>query len=138
MSRKAIFAADAPAPAGPYSQAVAAAGRFVFTSGQLPLDPATGKLVAGDIKAAVRRTLQNIRLLLRSAGADLKDVVKVNVYLADIADARAMNEAYAEFFSDEPPARTTIAASLPGGAMVEMDAIAVLGDQPASGQSRFA
>jgi 2-iminobutanoate/2-iminopropanoate deaminase len=126
MFRSVVLAAAAPPPVGPYSHAISAAGRFMFTSGQLPLDPATGKLVAGDVKAHVRRSLENIRIVLQAAGAELKDVVKVNVCLANIADAKAMNEVYAEFFGVEPPARTTLGGSLPAGALVEIDAIAVL------------
>lgn len=127
-TRQTVFAADAPRAIGPYSHAVKAGG-LIFTSGQLPLDPATGKMVEGDVRAHVRRALENIRLVLRAAGADMKDVVKVNVYLASIADGKAMSEVYAEFFPVDQPARTTVGAVLPAGALVEIDAVAALAGQ---------
>ena len=122
--KKLVVTKDAPAAIGPYSQAIDAGG-FVFLSGQIPLDPATGKMVEGDIKAQVRQALTNIRAVLQSAGVDLADVVKVSVFLANIADGKAMNEVYAEFFPADPPARTTVGASLPAGAGVEIDVVAV-------------
>jgi 2-iminobutanoate/2-iminopropanoate deaminase len=126
MHRTTVSAADAPKAIGPYSHAVIAGG-LVFTSGQLPIDPATGQIVPGDdAKAHVRQALRNIQAVLRAAGADLKDVVKVTVFLARIADAKAMNEVYAEFFANDPPARTTVGATLPAGALVEIDAVAAV------------
>lgn len=126
MPRKAIYSNEAPKAVGPYSHAVSAGG-LVFTSGQIPLDPASGQMVVGDIRVQTRRVLENLRAVLRSAGCDLSDVVRVGVFLANIGDAKAMNEVYAEFFpaASDPPARTTVAvAGLPGGALVEIDAVA--------------
>jgi 2-iminobutanoate/2-iminopropanoate deaminase len=125
MERKTVFAPEAPKALGPYSHAVRA-GQLLFTSGQLPMDPATGQIVAGDARVQVRRALENIRTVLRAAGADLGDVVRVGVFLANLADAKAMNEVYAEFFPASPPARTTVGAALPAGALVEIDAVAVI------------
>ncbi len=123
MERKAIAAPDAPKPLGAYSHAVRAAG-LLFTSGQLPIDPSSGRPVGGDVKDQVRQALRNIQAVLRAAGLDLPDVVKVTVFLADISQARSANEAYAEFFATDPPARTTVGAALPAGFAVEIDAVA--------------
>lgn len=125
--REIIVTQEAPAAIGPYSQAVRAGG-FLFCSGQIPLDPATGKLVEGGIEEQARRVLRNLEAVLRAAGAGRKDVVKTTVYLADLGDFPKVNAVYAEFFPDAPPARATVqAARLPGGALVEIDAIAVAG-----------
>jgi 2-iminobutanoate/2-iminopropanoate deaminase len=123
----------APAAIGPYSQAqvvrLHGGERMVFTSGQIPLDPARGELVTGDIGPQTARALDNLRAVLGGAGLTLADVVKTTVYLADMADFKAMNETYGRYFSSSPPARTTIAAAgLPMGARVEIDAVAVGGD----------
>jgi 2-iminobutanoate/2-iminopropanoate deaminase len=117
----------APRPVGPYSQAVVAGG-LVFASGQLPLDPASGELVSGDVAAQTERVIANLRAVLEAAGASLARVVRTTVYLADLADWPRMNEVYARHFSGNPkPARTAIqAAALPRGAALEMDAIAAL------------
>ncbi len=130
MDRRAIVAADAPAAIGPYSQGIsigkAAAGRLVFVSGQTPIDPATGKLIDGDVQAQARRCLQNVVAVLKAAGTSPDRVVKTTVFLTDMADFKAMNEVYATFFGSVPPARSTIAvAGLPLGARVEIEAIAV-------------
>jgi len=116
----------APAPVGPYSQAVEHAG-FIFLSGQIPLDPATGKLVDGDIEAQARRVLENLRAVLVVAGASLADVVRTTVYLVDLAVFPRVNAVYAEHFGSSPrPARSTVqVAALPLGAQLEIDAIAV-------------
>jgi 2-iminobutanoate/2-iminopropanoate deaminase len=124
---------NAPAAIGPYSQAqvvrLHGGQRMVFTSGQIPLDPATGNLVTGDIGTQTARVLENLAAVLAGAGLTTADIVKTTVYLADMADFTAMNEEYARHFTTSPPARTTIAASgLPKGARVEIDAIAVGGD----------
>ena len=121
---------DAPAAIGPYSQAqvvrLHGGNRMVFTSGQIPLDPATGQLVTGDIGAQTDRVLANLAAVLAGAGLDLADVVKTTVYLADMADFQAMNEAYGRRFAMPAPARTTIAAAgLPKGARIEIEAVAV-------------
>ncbi|MEM0444368.1 MAG: Rid family detoxifying hydrolase [Nitrososphaerota archaeon] len=127
MVREVVFTEKAPKPAFPYSQAVKAGG-WVFVSGQVSIDPATGKVVGGDIKAQTRVVLENLRAILSAAGASLKDVVKVNVYLARVEDFAAMNEVYREFFPEEPPARTTIAAKMVNEAfLIEIDAVAYRG-----------
>ncbi len=125
MPREVIATSGAPQAIGPYSQAIRAGG-LVFVSGQIPLDPQTGQLVDGGIEEQTRRVLLNIQAILEAAGLSLKNVVRTTVFLADLADFPKMNEVYAEFFSESPPARTTVqAAGLPRGARVEVDAIAV-------------
>ena len=113
------------APRGPYSPAVRA-GDFIYISGQVPVDPVTNQTVLGDIRAETRQVLKNITLLLESCGATRADVVKCQVYLADVKDFAAMNEVYTEFFGEAKPARTTVGvAALPlPNAKVEIDAIA--------------
>ena len=124
MSRQIVATDRAPAAVGPYSQAVCAGG-FVFTAGQVGLDPTTGKLVGEDVASQTRQTLQNIENILKAAGSCLHHAVKTTVYLAAIADFGAMNAVYAEFFPEEPPARATLqAAALPLGARVEIEVIA--------------
>ncbi len=115
---------DAPAAIGPYSQGVTANG-FIFLSGQIPLDPQSGQLVEGDIRAQTERVLANLQAVLQAAGSSLAAVVKTTVYLADLNDFAAMNEVYGRFFPDQPPARATVqVARLPKGARVEIDLIA--------------
>lgn len=122
--RKAVRADGAPAAIGPYSQAVRSGG-FLFCSGQVALDPATGKIVGGGIEAQTERVLRNLSAVLGAGGADLASVVKTTVYLADLADFPQMNRVYATFFPEDPPARATVqAAKLPADALVEIDAIA--------------
>ncbi len=119
-----ITTSGAPKPVGPYSQAVMAGG-FVFLSGQGPLDPATNRLVDGDIVAQTERVLENLKAVLEAAGSSLGQVLKTTVFLKDLNDFRKMNEVYARYFPDNPPARTTIeAARLPLDTLVEIDAIA--------------
>ncbi len=121
-----IHSNDAPAAIGPYSQAVRA-GNLLFTSGQVPLDPATGNLVAGDFEAQTRRVFENLKAVLTAAGAKFSNVTKATVYLARMEDFAAMNAVYAEYFGDHRPARTTVAVSgLPKGAPLEIDLVAVL------------
>ena len=123
---EAVSTASAPKALGPYSQAIRA-GQFLFVSGQIPIDPATGELVAGSIGDQTRRAMVNIGEILKAAGASFQHVVRTTVYLADLADFPAMNEAYATFFSASPPARsTTQAARLPKDARIEIDVIAYL------------
>jgi 2-iminobutanoate/2-iminopropanoate deaminase len=123
--RTQIATNDAPAAIGPYSQAIAA-GDLVFCSGQIPLDPATGALVDGDVDAQTRRALENLRAVLTAAGSSLDAIVKTTVFLVSMSDFAAMNEVYKDFFTGEPPARSTIAvAELPRGARVEIEAIAL-------------
>lgn len=124
MSKKVVSTPDAPAAVGAYSQAIVSNG-FVYCSGQVPLDPATGELVGGSIADQTRRCLESLSAVLRAAGAGLDDVVKVTAFLLDMGDFPEFNEAYSEFFGDEPPARATVAvAGLPKGAEVEIECIA--------------
>ena len=121
-----IHTDKAPAAIGPYSQAVKA-GNTVYVSGQLPIDPATGQFAGTDIAAQTRQSLTNIRNILAAAGADMSHVVKTTVLLADIGDFAAMNEVYAEFFSEPYPARAAFqVAAVPKGALVEIEAVAVV------------
>jgi 2-iminobutanoate/2-iminopropanoate deaminase len=127
MPRQPVESKDAPAPIGPYSQAVRA-GDFLFVSGQIPIDPATGKIVDGGIVAAAERTLLNLEAVFRAAGAGLDQAVKVTVYLKDLKDFQAMNEVYARFFGGSKPARACVECSrLPRDVPVEIDAVAYLG-----------
>jgi 2-iminobutanoate/2-iminopropanoate deaminase len=122
--KQAISSPNAPKPVGPYSAAIRA-GQFLFISGQIPLDPATGQMIEGDIGAHTRRVLQNIGALLEAAGLSFAGVVRTTVFLADLGDFTAMNEVYATFFQEPYPARSTIqAARLPRDARVEIDVIA--------------
>ncbi len=117
----------APAAIGPYSQAVKAGG-FVFLSGQVALDPVSGQVVEGDVRAQTERVLQNLQAVLAAAGSSLAAVVKTTVFLADMNDFAAMNEVYGRFFSSDPPARATVqAARLPKDVQVEIDLIALAG-----------
>ena len=125
-TREAIATADAPKAIGPYSQAVRM-GQLLFCSGQIPLDPATGALVTGDIAAETHRVFANLKAVLAAAGVGFDAVARTTVYLADMNDFAAMNEVYATYFSQPAPARSTIqAAGLPKNARVEIDVIAVL------------
>lgn len=124
MERRIIHTDNAPKAIGPYSQAIRT-GDFIFTAGQIPLDPATMKLVDGDVTVQTRRVLANLSNVLEAAGSSLGRVLKTTVFLADFNDFQAMNAVYAEFFGENPPARSTIqAAKLPAGALVEIEAIA--------------
>ena len=125
MDVRSISAADAPKALGPYSQAIVA-GDLIFCAGQVPIDPASGQMVEGDIAAQTRRVLDNLAAVLAAAGSDLAHVVKTGVFLADLNDFNAMNEAYAARFGDHRPARATIeAGKLPRGAKIEIECIAV-------------
>lgn len=125
MHRIVISTERAPAAIGPYSQAIAA-GNLIFLSGQLPIDPATGELIAGDIAAMTRQIFRNIETVLAAAGSTLGKVVKVTVFMADLSDFQAMNAAYAEFFPHDPPARSTVqVARLPRDARIEIEVIAL-------------
>lgn len=122
---KRIHTENAPAAVGPYSQGIDA-GNLVFCSGQVGLDPASGQLVEGGIEAQTRQVLTNLSGVLKAAGLSLDDVARTTVYLADMADFKAMNAVYATFFGETPPARSTLAVSaLPVGGLVAIDAIAV-------------
>ncbi|MCX6035671.1 MAG: RidA family protein [Chloroflexi bacterium] len=126
MDKKVITSDKAPKAIGPYSVAIRT-GDLVFTSGQLGLDPATGSLVPGGIEAETRQALTNIRSVLADAGSGLERVVKTIVFLKDMAEFAKMNAVYAEFFPENPPARSTVqAAALPKGGAVEIEAVAIL------------
>ena len=126
MRREEIRTAGAPAPVGPYSQAIRA-GQWLFASGQIPLDPTTGKIVPGEIEDEARQVLANLRAVLEAGGSGLDRVVKATVYLTDLTLFPRVNAIYAEFFTATPtPARVTVGvASLPFGSRVEIDAIAL-------------
>ena len=122
--RSAIRTSQAPAAIGPYSQAIRS-GDLLFTSGQIPLDPVSGKLVEGDITAQTRQVMANLRAVLAAAGADFADVVKTTIFLVDMGDFAAVNAVYGEHFPAAPPARSTVAvARLPKDARVEIEMIA--------------
>ena len=126
--KRIIKTVEAPQAIGPYSQAVAAGG-FVFASGQIPIDPATGEFVPGGIAEQTEQVLRNVSKVLEAAGTGLDRVVRTTVFLADMNDFAAMNEVYARYFGTEPPARSTVqAARLPRDARVEIDVIALAGD----------
>jgi len=126
MIRRAITTSEAPAAVGPYSQGVRAGGLF-YTSGQLPLTP-DGRMIRDDIGDAARQALENVRAILTAGGATMKDVIKVTIYLTDMAHFAAVNEAYARFFAEPYPARACIAvACLPLDAPLEIEAQAVVG-----------
>jgi 2-iminobutanoate/2-iminopropanoate deaminase len=123
--REQIVTSDAPAAIGPYSQALRA-GELVFVSGQIPLDPGTGQLVVGDVRAQTERVLKNVEAVLLAAGCTFGDVVKTTIYLVDLAHFTAVNEVYGGVFAAPYPARATVqVAALPRGADVEIEAIAV-------------
>ena len=122
--KKVISTPQAPAAIGPYSQAIQV-GDFVFTSGQIPIDPATGQFAEGGIKEQTRQSLTNVKAILEEAGLSLASVVKTTVFLADMADFADMNAVYAEFFAEPFPARSAVAVkTLPKGALVEIEVIA--------------
>jgi 2-iminobutanoate/2-iminopropanoate deaminase len=124
MERTIVATEAAPAAIGPYSQAVAL-GNLVFTSGQIPLDPHSGEIVTGGIEEQTRRVLQSLDAVLRAAGSDLTRVLKTTVFLADMNEFAQMNAVYAEFFGEQPPARSTVqVARLPRDVRVEIEAIA--------------
>src|SRR5258708_2020075 len=126
MTKKAIHTEHAPRAIGPYSPAVVANG-FVFTAGQVGIDPATGKLVEGDI---VAQAIKNVRALLEASGTELENVVKTTVFLHEMTDFQAMNKVYELFFAEHPPARSTVGnLDLPLGAEVEIEVVAVLPDK---------
>jgi len=125
MERERISTPHAPAAIGPYSQAIVS-GQLVFASGQIALDPQSGQLAEGDVRAQTRRALENLSAVLQAAGSSLGQVVKTTVFLTSMGNFAAMNEVYGEYFTGEPPARSTVAvAELPRNALVEVEAIAV-------------
>jgi 2-iminobutanoate/2-iminopropanoate deaminase len=125
MANQAISTEKAPRAIGPYSQAVVA-GDLIFTSGQIPLDPATQALVTGDIRAQTERVMENLAAVLQAAGAGFENVVKATIFVADLGDFAIVNEVYGKRFPKSPPARSTVqVAALPKGARVEIDLIAL-------------
>jgi 2-iminobutanoate/2-iminopropanoate deaminase len=124
--RQVVTAPDAPKAMGAYSPAIKA-GNLLFISGQIPVDPATGNLIEGDISAQAEQVMKNLTSLLRAAGASFTNVVRTTVYLADMNDFAAMNDVYSRYIIDPPPARATVqVARLPRDVKIEVDAIAVL------------
>lgn len=125
MQRERVSTTSAPGAIGPYSQAIVT-GDFVFASGQVALDPATGQLIDGDIQAQTRRALENLSAVLQAAGSSFADAVKTTVFLTTMSNFGPMNEVYAEYFTGDPPARSTVAvAELPRNALVEIEAVAL-------------
>ena len=123
--KKIISTSEAPAAIGPYSQAVRS-GRFLFCSGQIPLDPNSGQIVPGDIAAQTRRVLDNIAAVLNAERLTFDNVIKTTIFLTDLADFQAVNEIYGSYFKQAPPARSTVQVSaLPKGAKVEIEVVAV-------------
>ena len=124
MTKSAVSAADAPKAIGPYSHAIRT-GELLFVSGQVPIDPATGNLVDGDVTAQTRRVMDNLAAVLTAGGLSLQHVVRTTIFLADMSDFAAVNAVYGSFFSEPYPARATVQVSrLPKDARVEIDAIA--------------
>ena len=131
--KKIISTTEAPAAIGPYSQAVRT-GAMIFCAGQVPLDPKTGQIVSEDISEQTRRVLDNLTAVLKAEGLTMSNVVKTTVFLADFGDFPKMNEIYATYFTDQPPARSTVGVStLPKNARVEIEAIAMADESDARG-----
>lgn len=129
MSKKIIHTKNAPAAVGPYSQAVGI-GNLVYTAGQIPLDPQTGKMIDGDISAQTERALLNLQAVLQAAGSSLDAVIKTTVFLQDMDEFGAMNAVYGRFFNQNPPARSAVeVAALPLGARVEVEAVATVSQE---------
>jgi 2-iminobutanoate/2-iminopropanoate deaminase len=125
--KESIATQAAPAAIGPYSQAIRFSGPMLYISGQIPLDPATMKLVEGGIEEQTRRVMENLKAVLGASGCGLDDIVKTTIYLTSLEDFKAVNQVYGEYFAEQPPARATVEVSaLPMGAAVEIEAVAVL------------
>jgi 2-iminobutanoate/2-iminopropanoate deaminase len=128
MPKRIVLTKQAPAPIGPYNQGIITQGELLFTAGQVPIDPSTGQVIPGDIKAQTRQALNNVKAIVEEAGSGMDRVVKTTVFLKDMGEFGAMNEVYAEFFATAPPARSTVeVARLPRDVKVEIEAIAVVG-----------
>lgn len=127
MIKKVIYTDKAPAPVGPYSQAIASQGELIFIAGQIPLNPQTGEIVGeGDIKIQTRQVMANIEAILMEAGVNWSAVVKTSVFLTDLTNFNSMNQIYTEYFTDQPPARACVEVSrLPKDVLVEIECIAV-------------
>lgn len=131
MSKKVIRTNQAPAPVGPYNQAIAASGQMLFVAGQIPLDPQSGKIVGeGDITAQTKQVMANIEAILTTAGASWNNIVKTGVFLSDLTNFASMNQVYAQYFAEETaPARACVeVARLPKDVLVEIECIAVIDD----------
>ncbi len=125
MEKKVVSSDKAPKAIGPYSQGIEAGG-FIFMSGQIPLDPATGDMVSGGIEVETRRVLDNLKAVLQSQGLDMDSVVKTTIFLADMGDFATVNDVYGSYFGEVPPARSTIqVGSLPKNARIEIEAVAL-------------
>jgi 2-iminobutanoate/2-iminopropanoate deaminase len=126
VNKETVSTDKAPKAIGPYEQAIRV-GDFIYVSGQIPLDPQTGSLVVGDIKAQTRRVMENLKAIVEAAGSSMDRIVKATVFLKNIGDFAAMNEIYAAYLGTAKPARSTVAvADLPRGALVEIDLIALV------------
>ena len=127
MPKIKILTEKAPAPIGPYSQAIAVEGKLLFTAGQIPIDPASGTVTGPDIKSQTLQALKNLEAVLLAGGSSLQQVVKTTVFLKDMNDFAAMNEVYGEFFASNAPARSTVeVARLPKDVKVEIEAVALI------------
>ena len=126
--RQVISTDKAPAAIGPYSQGIVAGGSFVFTAGQLPMDPQMGEIVGQNISEQTQQALKNVKAVLEAAGSSLQKVVKCTVFLQNMSDFSGMNEVYAQYFENDPPARSAVeVAQVPKGALVEIEAVALVG-----------
>ena len=127
MPKKQIQTENAPSAIGPYSQAVRV-GKWIFTAGQIPIEPKTGNMVSGHIKEKTRQVMENIKAILEAGGAKMDDVVKSTIYMTNLQDFSAVNEVYGEYFKEPYPARSTVqAAALPKGVSIEIDVVAYTG-----------
>ena len=127
MPHTIVTTKSAPGAIGPYSQGIVTPQGFVFTSGQIPIDPSTGNIVAGDIKVQTARVMENVKAILEASGSSLDRVIKTTVFLADMGEFAAMNEVYGGYFTSNPPARSTVQVSrLPRDVRIEIEAIALV------------
>jgi 2-iminobutanoate/2-iminopropanoate deaminase len=135
--KKIISTTDAPAAVGPYSQAVRV-GSTIYCAGQIPLDPKSGQIVSGGIDAQTRRVLENITAVLKAEGLTFANIVKTTIFLTDLGDFQTVNEVYASYFKQQPPARSTVQVSaLPKGANVEIEVIAVADEGGSGGNAAY-
>lgn len=133
--KKIVSTTEAPAAVGPYSQAVRV-GPLLFTAGQIPLDPKSGQIVSEDVAEQTRRVLDNLTAVLKAEGMDFSNIVKTTVFMTNLGDFQTMNEVYASYFKDQPPARSTVqVTALPKGAQVEIELVAAAARVDAGGKS---